>query len=308
MAIYLKKRGAGRTNGDKTLQTIAVVIGMFGLIIVSGFQNFSKAPLSPPGAYQCPRDLWCGQPRSSLQITGNSFGAHTTFLWEGNNVVTLPLAPGDDLQLISQAGFGWVKDYVYCKYNAGQVVQTGCGNGTKYNANAFFSEANALGLRPLIRIDFRYCDSTGIHCQYPPSTSDGWNAYASFAQLVVSQFGNYASDWEIGNEPNDLASVAPRYALQSPDLNASMIGVVAAAIKSAQPHARVYASAISQMESLYSNWGHGVDYFDYKFTFDANNQPIKNGLITQTPDVAQGNPGLGGGGPRVIQIGLKLKF
>ena len=33
-----------------------------------------------------------------------------------------------------------------------------------------------------------------------------------------------------------------------------------------------------------------------------------NGLITQTPDVAQGNPGLGGGGPRVAQLGLKLVF
>jgi hypothetical protein len=32
------------------------------------------------------------------------------------------------------------------------------------------------------------------------------------------------------------------------------------------------------------------------------------GLITQTPDVAQGNPGLGGGGPRVIQLGMKLVF
>ncbi len=32
------------------------------------------------------------------------------------------------------------------------------------------------------------------------------------------------------------------------------------------------------------------------------------GVITQTPDVAQGNPGLGGGGPRVIQLGVRLKF
>jgi hypothetical protein len=30
--------------------------------------------------------------------------------------------------------------------------------------------------------------------------------------------------------------------------------------------------------------------------------------ITQTPDVAQTNPGLGGGGPRVIQLGLKVVF
>ncbi len=32
------------------------------------------------------------------------------------------------------------------------------------------------------------------------------------------------------------------------------------------------------------------------------------GLITQTPDVAQGNPGLGGGGPRVIQLGIRFTF
>jgi hypothetical protein len=32
------------------------------------------------------------------------------------------------------------------------------------------------------------------------------------------------------------------------------------------------------------------------------------GLVTQTPDVAQGNPGLGGGGPRVMQFGLRLQF
>ena len=34
----------------------------------------------------------------------------------------------------------------------------------------------------------------------------------------------------------------------------------------------------------------------------------QQGLITQTPDQAQTNPGLGGGGPRVIQVGLKLVF
>jgi len=33
-----------------------------------------------------------------------------------------------------------------------------------------------------------------------------------------------------------------------------------------------------------------------------------DGLITQTPDVAQTNPGLGGGGPRVIQLGAKFLF
>ncbi|MBV8478520.1 MAG: TonB-dependent receptor [Acidobacteria bacterium] len=36
--------------------------------------------------------------------------------------------------------------------------------------------------------------------------------------------------------------------------------------------------------------------------------PPATGLITQTPDQAQTNPGLGGGGPRVVQWGLKVLF
>jgi len=35
---------------------------------------------------------------------------------------------------------------------------------------------------------------------------------------------------------------------------------------------------------------------------------VQDGFVTQTPDVAQGNPGLGGGGPRVVQFGLRLQF
>jgi hypothetical protein len=33
-----------------------------------------------------------------------------------------------------------------------------------------------------------------------------------------------------------------------------------------------------------------------------------DGVISATPDVAQGNPGLGGGGPRVIQFAVRLRF
>jgi len=39
-----------------------------------------------------------------------------------------------------------------------------------------------------------------------------------------------------------------------------------------------------------------------------NNSAGPAGTISQTPDVAQGNPGLGGGGPRVMQFGLRLQF
>jgi hypothetical protein len=41
---------------------------------------------------------------------------------------------------------------------------------------------------------------------------------------------------------------------------------------------------------------------------DVKGALLPMGLITQTPDVAQTNPGLGGGGPRVIQFGLKVLF
>jgi len=45
--------------------------------------------------------------------------------------------------------------------------------------------------------------------------------------------------------------------------------------------------------------------------FNADGTPTgasAQGLITQTPDQAQTNPGLGGGGPRVIQMGAKILF
>ena len=49
--------------------------------------------------------------------------------------------------------------------------------------------------------------------------------------------------------------------------------------------------------------------------FDQFGQPLCipsqgcfDGQVSQTPDVAQGNPGLGGGGPRVIQLGVKFLF
>jgi hypothetical protein len=46
--------------------------------------------------------------------------------------------------------------------------------------------------------------------------------------------------------------------------------------------------------------------------FNANGTPTgaspNQGLITQTPDQAQTNPGLGGGGPRVIQLAAKIIF
>ena len=41
---------------------------------------------------------------------------------------------------------------------------------------------------------------------------------------------------------------------------------------------------------------------------DITQSLLPMGVITQTPDVAQTNPGLGGGGPRVIQLGAKLTF
>jgi hypothetical protein len=41
---------------------------------------------------------------------------------------------------------------------------------------------------------------------------------------------------------------------------------------------------------------------------DVTQPLLPMGLITQTPDVAQTNPGLGGGGPRVVQLAAKFTF
>lgn len=43
-------------------------------------------------------------------------------------------------------------------------------------------------------------------------------------------------------------------------------------------------------------------------TDPSTGKPLPLGVISQTPDVAQGNPGLGGGGPRVMQLGVRLQF
>ncbi len=42
--------------------------------------------------------------------------------------------------------------------------------------------------------------------------------------------------------------------------------------------------------------------------YDSKGNLLPLGRISQTPDVAQTNPGLGGGGPRVVQLGLKVVF
>lgn len=44
------------------------------------------------------------------------------------------------------------------------------------------------------------------------------------------------------------------------------------------------------------------------FGSDASGNPLPAGVLSQTPDVAQGNPGLGGGGPRVLQFSARLQF
>jgi len=51
-------------------------------------------------------------------------------------------------------------------------------------------------------------------------------------------------------------------------------------------------------------------YVSPAFNADGSSTGVSpnQGLITQTPDQAQTNPGLGGGGPRVIQLGAKFLF
>lgn len=44
------------------------------------------------------------------------------------------------------------------------------------------------------------------------------------------------------------------------------------------------------------------------FGTDASGNTLPMGVISQTPDVAQGNPGLGGGGPRVLQFSARVQF
>ena len=69
---------------------------------------------------------------------------------------------------------------------------------------------------------------------------------------------------------------------------------------------RIYEKATLQFRAEFFNIFNHPNFALPNFFVDPGSS--QQGLITQTPDQAQTNPGLGGGGPRVVQIALKVIF
>ncbi|MGD0791924.1 MAG: TonB-dependent receptor [Terriglobales bacterium] len=69
---------------------------------------------------------------------------------------------------------------------------------------------------------------------------------------------------------------------------------------------RIFERATIQFRAEFFNIFNHPNFALPNFFVDPGSS--QQGLITQTPDQAQTNPGLGGGGPRVLQLGLKVTF
>jgi hypothetical protein len=114
-----------------------------------------------------------------------------------------------------------------------------------------------------------------------------WNPYsgylnpAAFAQPADGTFGNLGRDSVFG----------PGYA----NLDFSVT-------KNTQIHERLYLQLRAEFFNI-------LNHPNFALPSGSIDPTAPNaGVITQTPDVAQGNPGLGGGGPRVIQLAAKFTF
>jgi hypothetical protein len=117
---------------------------------------------------------------------------------------------------------------------------------------------------------------------------DGYLNQEAFSQPADGTFGNVGRDSVYG----------PRYSNVDFSIN-----------KETAITERVGVQFRAEVFNLFNHPNFALPGGAISFDFDNQNKPLRNdGLITQTPDVAQGNPGLGGGGPRVIQLGLKVKF
>lgn len=140
-----------------------------------------------------------------------------------------------------------------------------------------------------------------------------FNTRSNFHQRpnVVPGVNAINSDWE--SAPDTIGYLNANAFSQPPDGTFGNLGrnaifgpsfwnIDLAVTKNTQLWERVNLQLRAEIFNLFNHPNFALpDWF-----VDPGNGPA--GLITQTPDQAQTNPGLGGGGPRVIQVGAKFTF
>jgi outer membrane receptor protein involved in Fe transport len=128
---------------------------------------------------------------------------------------------------------------------------------------------------------------------------------------VVPGVNPINSNWE--SAPDTIGYLNPNAFSQPPDGTFGDLGrnsifgphfwnVDFAVTKNTQIYERLNLQLRAELFNIFNHPNFALP----NFFVDPGNGPA--GKITQTPDQAQTNPGLGGGGPRVIQLGAKLTF
>ncbi|MAU08331.1 MAG: hypothetical protein CL607_00800 [Anaerolineaceae bacterium] len=175
------------------------------------------------------------EPKRTSEVD-NPFGTHTTVLKENHELSDLP----SFLEMVSDTGYSWIKDY----FGANQV--TSDNSPASYwetfpdHYYDYFSEAQRLGFRIIIRLDFPRVDGR------IPTTSEDMAYVAAFYRRAAEEFGAYVDDWEIDNEPN-LGNFNPWITETE---YANIAAVAAAAIREGDPDATIYAPGIAMLQAL----------------------------------------------------------
>ncbi len=134
-----------------------------------------------------------------------ALSAHPTAPWPSDN--SAPAIPGalgvnihftdpkpGELAMLAAAGFRWVRmDFVW------QSTETGKGTYDFSSYDRLVSALDEHHLRPLFILDYTNTLYDGDHS---PFTSEGRQAFASWAAAAVKRYRGRGIVWEIYNEPN----------------------------------------------------------------------------------------------------------
>jgi len=224
-----------------------------------------------------------------LRMNSPEYGMQAFLWWR-------PEVASRDVQIIADAGFGWVKVGF-----GWRDIELQKGAFDWSHTDAIVEMAGAEGLDILARIDFQPEWAGG---GYPTSgPPDDLQDLADFLTAVASRYAGRIRAYQIWNEPN----LAREWGGQTPDPGAyvKLLHTAYAAIKQADPHAMVISGGLSPtgtwnqesrpddwyLESMYIAMGGSSEgYFDVLGAHGA-------GYISPPetdPAVVEADPALGG--------------
>lgn len=177
-------------------------------------------------------------PRKTINVSDSPFGTHTTTLKEGHEANNIPFFLG----MVSDAGYKWIKDYFGSNQVSSSSPATSYWNTFPDRYYEYFQEADRLGFKIFIRLDFPRVDGR------IPTTSSDMEYVRRFYKRAAEEFGQYVDDWEIDNEPNLRNSSGNPWISEAQYEN--IAAVAAQAIREGDPGAKVYGPATAMLQAM----------------------------------------------------------